>query len=233
MAHVSGYDAFAAVYDSLAAEMTEDVPFYVTLAREASGPVVELAVGTGRVAIPIVEQTGRRVVGIDVSAEMLAVARRRAAEAGVAIDLRQGDMTDFSLNEPTDLVICPFRAMLHLPVHGARVEVMKRVHAALVPGGRFAWNAFVFDPAVAVEIGGVWREQGGVRTRSTYDLAERRIDLELEGGASVPLWWVDRDEWDASVAEAGLEVEALYGWFDRRPFDDESREFVYVARRPA
>ena len=233
MAHVSGYDAFAPVYDAFAAAMTEDVPFYVELAAAARGPVVELAVGTGRVAIPIAERTGRRVIGIDVSAEMLEVARRRAADAGIELELRQGDMSDLALDEPTDLVICPFRAMLHLPGHDARVDVMRRVRAALVPGGRFAWNAFVFDPAVAAEIDAVWRDEGGVRHRSTYDFAERRIDLELEGGACVPLWWVDRDEWEAAIAEAGLEVEALYGWFDRRPFDDTSREFVYVARRPA
>ena len=49
----------------------------------------------------------------------------------------------------------------------------------------------------------------------------------------MPLWWVDRDEWEAAIGEAGLEVEALYGWFDRRTFDDTSREFVYLARRPA
>jgi SAM-dependent methyltransferase len=229
---VSDYDRFAAVYDQLASAMTEDVPFYVALAEEARGPVVELAVGTGRVAIPIAERTGRRVIGIDVSAAMLEVARDRAAAAGIELELRQGDMSDLALDEATDLVICPFRAMLHLPGHDARVNVMGRVRDALVPGGRFAWNAFVFDPAVADEIGGVWRDEGGVRNRSTYDFDARRIDLELESGASVPLWWVDRDEWEAAIAEAGLEVEALYGWFDRRPFDDESREFVYVARRP-
>ena len=79
----------------------------------------------------------------------------------------------------------------------------------------------------------MWREEHGVRNRSTYDYAERRIDLTIEDGATVPLWWVDREEWDAAIADAGLEVEALYGWFDRRPFDETSREFVYVARRPA
>ena len=233
MAHVSDYDAFAPVYDELASVMTEDVPFYVELAAAAQGPVVELAVGTGRVAIPIAERTGRRVIGIDVSAEMLELARRHAAEAGVELDLRLGDMTELVLDEPTDLVICPFRAMLHLPDHDARVEVMRRVRAALVPGGRFAWNAFVFDQAIADEIAGVWRDQSGVRNRSTYDLDERRIDLELENGASVQIWWVDREEWEAAIAEAGLELEALYGWFDRRQFDDSSPEFVYVARRPA
>jgi len=229
---MSDYDAFAPVYDQFAAAMTEDIDFYVSLAEEARGPVVELAVGTGRVAIPIAERTGRRLIGIDLSSEMLDVARARAAAAGIELELRHGDMSDFALEEPTDLVICPFRAMLHLPDHDARVNVMRRVRDALVPGGRFAWNAFVFDPAVAAEIAGVWREENGVRNRSTYDFDERRIDLELENGASVPLWWVDRDEWDAAIAEAGLDLDALYGWFDRRPFDETSREFVYVTRRP-
>ena len=229
---MSAYDPFAPVYDDLAASMTEDVDFYVSLAAEATGPVVELAVGTGRIAIPIIQRTGRRVIGIDVSEAMLAVARDRARGARVDLDLRRGDMRDFDLGESTDLVICPFRAMLHLHGHDERVQAMRRVHATLVPGGRFAWNAFVFDPAVAAEIGGVWRDDAGVRNRSTYDYDERRIDLEIEGGASVPLWWVEREEWESSVAAAGLEVEALYGWFDRRPFDDTSREFVYVARRP-
>ncbi len=141
-------------------------------------------------------------------------------------------MRDFAVEQPTDLVICPFRAMLHLRDHAARVNVMRRVRNSLVPGGRFAWNAFVFDPAIAAEIDGVWREENGVRNRSTYDYDARRIDLEIEGGASVQLWWVDREEWDAAVAESGLEVEALYGWFDGTPFDETSRELVYVARRP-
>jgi SAM-dependent methyltransferase len=229
---MSDYDAFAPVYDRFSAAMTEDVDFYVGLATEADGPVVELAVGTGRVAIPIVERTGRHVIGVDISPQMLALARRKATEAGIELDLREGDMRELVLDEPTDLVICPFRAMLHLPDHKARVEVMRRVAETLVPGGRFSWNAFVFDPAIAAEIGGVWRDENGIRNRSSYNEAEGRIDLELEGGATVQLWWVDRDEWEAAIAEARLEVEALYGWFDRRPFDLDSPEFVWVARKP-
>ena len=68
----SDYDAFAAIYDEWSAPMTEDVAFYESLAREVDGPVVELAVGSGRVAVPVAEAIGRAVIGIDASAEMLA-----------------------------------------------------------------------------------------------------------------------------------------------------------------
>ena len=141
-------------------------------------------------------------------------------------------MRERALDEPTDLVIGPFRSLLHLPNSDERLKVFRRVAAALVPGGRFAWNAFVFDPAVAAELDGNWREQAGIRHRVDYDFDAKRIDLTLDGGATVPLWWVGKDEWDELVADAGLELEALYGWFDRRPFDEASREFVYVARKP-
>ena len=64
-----------------------------------------------------------------------------------------------------------------------------------------------------------------------YVWADNHLEVTLEGGASVTLWWVARSEWEGLIEVAGLEVEALYGWFDRRSFDDESREFVYVTRR--
>ncbi len=61
-----------------------------------------------------------------------------------------------------------------------------------------------------------------------------RVDITLENGPpTLSLWWVTRSEWDGLLDVAGLETEALYGWFDRRPFDDESREFVWIARKPA
>ena len=86
---MSAYDGFAAIYDVWSADMTEDVDFYVELAQEADGPIVELAVGTGRVAIPVAERTGKPVLGIDRSPAMLAVARERAAAAGVDLELRE------------------------------------------------------------------------------------------------------------------------------------------------
>ena len=230
---MSEYDAFAAVYDDWSSHMTEDVPFYVELAREAEGPVVELAVGNGRVAIPVARETGRKVIGIDRSLVMLAEARKRAEEAGVELELREGDMRDLELDEPAGLVYCPFRSLLHLPTWGDRRRVFERVAAALRPGGRFAWNSFVLSPHRAAESDGNWEVHAGVRHRIDHVPADNRIDITLESGAHVSLWWVTRGEWEALIDVAGLEVEALYGDFDRRPFDEESREFVWIARKPA
>ncbi|HEX8133525.1 MAG TPA: class I SAM-dependent methyltransferase [Actinomycetes bacterium] len=97
-------EAFASRYEEWSAHMTADVAFYVELARQADGPLVELGVGNGRVAIPVARATGRRVTGIDASPAMLEQARARAAEAGVELDLHRGDMRDLALEEPAALI---------------------------------------------------------------------------------------------------------------------------------
>src|SRR6476661_4441617 len=97
----SWYDAWADRYEDYSTpQRGDDIPFYVGLALTADGPLVELAVGTGRVAIPVARATGRRVIGIDSSPAMLAQARVRAVEAGVELDLREGDMRNLALDEP-------------------------------------------------------------------------------------------------------------------------------------
>ncbi len=221
-------ESFAQGYDRWAADMTEDVPFYVELAQEANGPVVELAVGTGRVAIPVAEAIGRPVIGIDTSPAMLEQAREAG---GDLLDLRLGDMRDLELEEPAALVYCPYRALLHLPTWADRRTLFERVARSLLPGGRFAWNAFAFDHAVASRLDGL-RQDDPIPHTLGYSVGESRIDIVLESGDTSSLWWATRNEWLGLIDVAGLEVEALYGWFDRRPFDDESREFVWIARKP-
>jgi ubiquinone/menaquinone biosynthesis C-methylase UbiE len=227
-------ERFADRYDEWSAEMTEDVPFYVELAREtgADARVVELAVGSGRVAIPVAEATGRPVLGIDASPAMLAQARERASAAGVELELSEADMRDLELEEPAGLVYCPFRGLLHLATWADRRRVFERVAASLRPGGRFAWNAFAFDHAVASRLDGQ-RQEEPVPHSLRYAVGDNRIDITLDDGGTSSLWWATKNEWLGLIDVAGLEVEALYGGFDRRPFDDESREYVWVTRLPA
>jgi ubiquinone/menaquinone biosynthesis C-methylase UbiE len=223
-------EAFAARYDEWAAPMTADVGFYVGLAREADGPLVELAIGNGRVAIPVALATGRPVIGIDTSPAMLEQARAKAAAAGVELELHEGDMRDLSVDEPAALVYCPFRALLHLPTWADRRRTFERVAASLRPGGRFAWNAFAFDHAVASHLDGAHLDEPVPHTIH-YGVGDNRVDIVLDDGATSRIWWATKNEWLGLIDVAGLEVEALYGGFEREPFGDESREYVFVARR--
>jgi ubiquinone/menaquinone biosynthesis C-methylase UbiE len=225
---VSYTEAFAESYDRWSADMTEDVPFYVHLAEEADGPIVELAVGTGRVAIPVARATGRRVIGIDSSPAMLEQAR---ASGGDLIDLRLADMRDLDLDERAALVYCPARSLLHLPTWADRRLVFEQVAAALLPGGRFAWNAFAFDHAIAARLDGEPQEEPVPHTLR-YAVGDGRVDIVLGSGDTSSLWWATKNEWLGLIDVSGLELEALYGWFDLRPLGDDSREFVFVARKP-
>ena len=224
-------DQFAESYEVWSARMTADIPFYVGLAREAAGPLVELAIGNGRVAIPVARATGQKVIGVDSSAAMLAMARVNAMAAGVDLDLREGDMRDLEVDEPAALIYCPYRALLHLPTWADRRELFERVAASLRPGGRFAWNAFAFDHHAATSYESHHQETPTPHT-IRYDMADNRIDIVLDGGATSSLWWATKNEWLGLIDVAGLEVEHLYGGFAGEPLDAEHLEYVFVTRRP-
>src|SRR5215469_8147179 len=175
-------ETFADRYAEWSADMTADIAFYVGLARQATGPLVELAIGNGRVAIPVAQATGQRVIGIDSSPAMLAQGRARAAAARVQLDLREGDMRELALDEPAALIYCPFRALLHLPAWADRRRTFERVAASLGPGGRFAWNAFAFDHQIAARLDGEHRGEPVPHT-NRYSVGENRIDLIRDDGA--------------------------------------------------
>ena len=233
---MSSYDPFAQDYDVWAADMTGDIGWYVELARMAKEPIVELAVGTGRVAVAIALEAGKSVIGIDSSAAMLAVAREH--RGGLPVDLHEGDMRDLRVDEPVDLIICPFRSLLHLPTWHDRRRVFERVAATLRPGGRLAWNAFAFSATIAAQLDGKRVQRpGGLWEEARYIAADSRIELTRGRGettlGTICLWWTTKSEWEGLLDVAGLETEALYGGFNREPFNDESLEFVWVARKPA
>jgi SAM-dependent methyltransferase len=228
----SWYDDWADRYDD--GSSRPDVPFYVGLALEADGPLVELAVGTGRVAIAVAGATGRIVIGIDSSRAMLGEARTRAAAAGVDLDLREGDMRELELDEPAALIYCPARSLLHLPTWADRRRCFERVAAALRPGGRFAWNAFAFDHHLAAAIDGRHSEGApGLPVPHTirYSVGDNRADITLDDGGTGSLWWATKNEWLGLLDVAGLQLEALYGGFAGEPHADDSREYVFLARR--
>ncbi|MGH2921916.1 MAG: class I SAM-dependent methyltransferase [Gaiellaceae bacterium] len=231
----SPYDAISELYDPWSRSVTEDVGFYVAEARKAGGPVVELGVGTGRIAVPIAKRR-IRVIGVDSSAAMIETCRQRARDAGVEIDLRLGDLRDPPVDpgEGVRGALCPFRSYLHLPDDAARRQALASVHALLSPEGRLVFDVFAPKPDDVAETHGRWLErEPGIHERAEWDEELRTLTLSVRGPAgatTMSLAWISHDEWHALLTEAGFEIEAVYGWFDRSPYRG-GEDMIFVARR--
>src|SRR3990170_2116036 len=251
-----------AVYDASTIAPVGDVDFYLELAREADAAghaVLELACGTGRVAIPIARE-GVRVVGLDRSPAMLGRAREKSAGMST-VRWVEGDMRDFSLAERFGLALIPFRSFQHLLTVADQLSCLASIYRHLVPGGRLALH--IFNPDIARIAGWLGPRRGslqqleheyrhpetGRRTKRSeqpsYRPAEQRLDVTFldeqiddEGAVisrvyrDLKLRYTFRYEMEHLFARTGFEIEALYGDFFGAPFDDTSVEMVWVARRP-
>ena len=232
----SPYDAIAGLYDPWSRSVVEDVAFYVDEARKSTPPVVELGVGTGRIAVPIAAE-GIAVIGVDSSAGMLEVCRERARLAGVEerLDLRLGDLRDPPIEGPVGLVICPFRSYLHLEDEAERRTALAAVYRLLAPGGRLAFDVFAPAPDDIEQTHGRWLErEPGIYERALWDEERRRLVLSVRSGeaeSTMSLAWLSPGEWRALLLAAGFEVEAHYGWFDRSRFRG-GEDSIWIARRP-
>ena len=232
---MSAYDAIARLYDRWSTGVVEDISFYVDEAVASGGPVVELGVGTGRIAIPTA-MAGVHVIGVDSSREMLAVCTEHARRAGVGsrLELREGDLRRPPVDERVPLVTCPFRAFLHLSGDEQRLEALAAARELLLPGGRLVFDVFAPSADDIEETDGRWIErEPGIFERADWDANARTLTLSVRGDAgesSMTLWWLEPQRWQTLLAESGFRLEACYGWFDRRPYDG-GEDSVWVARK--
>ena len=197
--------------------------------------MVELGVGTGRIAIPMA-LAGAHVIGVDSSPGMLAICAERAREAGIEgrLDLRLGDLRRPPVDEHVPLVTCPFRSYLHLRNDAERLEALRAAHELLKPEGRIVFDVFTPSREDIEETHGRWIErEPGIDERADWDLAAQTLTLSVRGQAgtsTMTLWWLEPARWHSLLAETGFEVLACYGWFDRRPFAG-GEDSVWIARR--
>ena len=232
---MSAYDRIARIYDPWSRSVVEDVGFYVEESVAAGGPVVELGVGTGRIAIPVASE-GVRVIGVDSSPGMLEVCRQHAELAGVAdlLDLRLGDLREPPVEERVRLVTCPFRAFLHLLTEAERLQALRAAHDLLLPCGRLIFDVFAPSRDDIEETHDRWIErEPGIWERAVWDEAARTLTLSVkdeDGGSTMRLAWTTPQEWRGLLKRAGFEVVGVYGWFDRRPYAG-GEDTDWVARR--
>ena len=230
------YDGIAPIYDPWSRSVVEDVDFAVEEALASGGPVVELAVGTGRIAVPIAK-AGVRVIGVDESPAMSEGARAYAERENVSplVDLRLGDLRDPPVDERVPLATVPFRSLLHMPDEHEKLRALTAAASVLEPGGRFVFDVFAPSPEDIEETDGRWLErEPGIFERADWDLEARRLVLSVRGGeqsARFALHWLSAPEWNALIEDAGLVAEAVFGWFDRRPYDG-GEDQIWICRRP-
>lgn len=252
------YDAWADWYDVVHAIADDgEVRFYVNLARASGGPVLEIGVGTGRIALPIL-QAGIDVAGIDLYEQMLQRAREKAALAmplpGKA-ELVQADMRDFDLGRTFPLVIIPGRTLLLLGSAVAQRQALKRAAAHLAPGGRLALTVFNPSPELLADVakgpflvGETVNPGTGRRCRlwaiNHFDTVRqtnrgRQIVEEFDGRGKVlrraelevRVRYLYPSELHAMLRSAGLRATEVHGDFAGGLLTEDSEHMVFVASR--
>jgi ubiquinone/menaquinone biosynthesis C-methylase UbiE len=254
------YAAWAEWYDIFySTESSAEVDFYLGLMRGAGGPVLEVGVGTGRIAIPAAKE-GIEVVGVDFSREMLAVAEGKAREAAPlpgGLTLIQADMRSLELSRKDfALVTIPARTLLLATTHEDQRRTLCCAARHLRPGGRLAFNIFnptedliydestepiligkVKDPATGktFRLTGINRFDNEAQLNRGTQIAEEldgrgRVKRRVE--LQVELRYLRPYEAMALLEEVGLDLEDVSGDFDGSPLTDESEEMVFMARQP-
>jgi SAM-dependent methyltransferase len=233
-------------------EFADDLALYESLARACHGPVLELGVGTGRVALHLARERFE-VCGIDISEPSLARARCKAGDTLAArLRLERADMRDFDLGRPFELVFAAYGTFHHLPTPDDQLACLRCVARHLAPGGRFVCD-------LRPLLGAQWEasplfhewtrvlERTGetvTKLRAVAPQRSRQIQREThlydrvqpDGSvrrtvSNVDLRFTSRYEMEGLLREAGLGLEALYGDYELSPFDDESELMITFARK--
>ena len=245
----------AAYYTATYRRRIDDVQYYVGLAQEHGGPMLEYGVGNGRIALPVARH-GIDVTGVDLSRVMLKDLRARLQdeprEVQRRVTLRQGDMRAVRLGKRFPLVACAFNTALHLYTRTDVERFFARVRDHLTPRG-----TFVVDIAVP-SLHDLLRESSRlyhaprfrhpttnelVRYGERYDYDPVRqvcfVSMEFEPMKRPAQAWTTPlahrqffpQEWEALLHYNGFEVVKVAGDFYGGPFDRSSDVMIWHARK--
>jgi SAM-dependent methyltransferase len=260
-AEVNSYSVAAKYYDAAYAAMgvTDDVLFYLELAKQYGGPVLEIGCGTGRVLLPIA-RSGIEIHGVDNSVPMLGVLRdklaREAASVRDGVTLDSGDMRDFRIDRKFRLVTIPFRPMQLMYTVEDQLAALKSAAAHLADDGVLAFDVFFprFDRAslgvgeqrleaewvspldAEVFVRRFVRKDADDKVNQTYNVtfifrSFRAGELVSEETDTLKMSYYTYPHLRALFALAGLEPVAEYGSFDRTPLDNSATEMIFLLRR--
>ena len=237
------------VYDALF-RPEEHAAHYAALADRAQGDVLELACGSGQLAVPLA-RSGRTVVGLDLSRPMLEAARRRAHAAGRNAEFVEGDMRSFDLGRRFALIFIARNSLLHLSTAADFISTFEAVRRHLAPGGSFALD--VFNPNVRL-LARPAGERGFVMRVPSVEygelIAEATSDYDAATQVNRATWYIStparRDAWvepmhlrsifpqelPLLLSSGGLRLLSRHGDLTGSPFTSDSRRQVCVCDDP-
>jgi len=246
---VSEYDietygaTWAPYYDELYTDVEPEVRFLRPFAGTPPR-ALELAIGSGRIGLPL-SQAGVEMTGVDISDDMIALLRTKPG--GDGIEILKGDFADVPVDSTFPLVYLAFNTLFALLDQQRQVECFLNTARALEAGGRFVLDAFVPDlkrfddhqTRMAVE--SITSNETHAYELSIHDPVGQMVTSHhvrrFDDGSTVVLPVTVRYAWPAEMdlmaRVAGLELEDRFGWYDRRPFTEQSGQHVSVYRKPS
>ena len=242
-------ERLAALYDLDAAAGDAAIDWFRGLAQLTGGPILELGVGTGRVAIPMAKD-GYEVVGLDRSPAMLARAAEKAKKARAKLTLVEADMRTFALERTFALITIPFNTFLMLSADD-RWACLARCREHLNATGRLAMDVFQPDPNVISGMDGAVREDWRRRDPDTGRMVTKFSSTRGNVDGVTFHWWYDeerdgvvhrltreatlhylyRREAELMLPAAGFDLDTLHGDYDGSEATESSRRLLIVARR--
>jgi ubiquinone/menaquinone biosynthesis C-methylase UbiE len=243
------YDSIAEIYD-LYVTADYDIPFFLQEAANIKGPVLELTAGTGRLSLPLV-QAGVQLTCVDMAQGMLDVLSRKLNDHGLSAELICADVCQLECHTRFQLALLPFQAFMEIVGERRQRQALSAVFGCLVPNGRFICT--MHNPAVrrrqvdgALRIAGRFPARDGSLVVSGFEQGGHPVvkrlqffeffgeDGQMRANQLLPMEFafVERDHFESMARDAGFRVLALYGNYDRAPFDaDRSPVMIWVLQK--
>jgi SAM-dependent methyltransferase len=243
------YDSVAEIYDLYVAA-DYDIPFFLQETAKVEGPVLELTAGTGRLSLALI-QAGVQLTCVDGAQGMLDVLSRKLRDRGLSAEVLCADVCQLELHTRFQLALLPFQSFMEIVGEPRQRQALSAVSACLGEGARFICT--MHNPAVRrAQVDGTLRlvgrfpipdgslvvsgfEHGGhplVKRLQFFEFfgsdgrlrSKRLLPMEFE--------FVERDHFEMMARDAGFQVLALYGNYDRSPFDAaRSPVMIWVLQR--
>tara|TARA_Y100000996_G_scaffold415486_1_gene410525 strand:+ start:10312 stop:11067 length:756 start_codon:yes stop_codon:yes gene_type:complete len=247
------FDKWAEIYDRIYTDLDNDIDFYTKLASKSKGKVLEIGCGTGRVTIPIA-QANIKIVGIDISKNMINILNRKIKDTHFDISCYQMDMRNININEKFDLVIIPFNGFQSMLTVSDQYKCLSSIREHMSSNGTLALDMFTPSLDMFDQNEKIWYvvkeiiNKNGipnmmVKHSSKYELTNQiiyttlMIEEILKNKITKTIYnnfslrYNNRHESEYLFKNSGFKISNLYGDFKSNPFSANSEKMIWLLKK--